>query len=346
MKTTPGWLKGCPPFPGDDMIDLAVLTLAAFVLDLLVGDPAYRLHPIRLIGRWINTLEAWLRRAGLDGKAGGCILAAAVTVTAVGAFFLLSSLAGLIHPWAALLFHLYVIYSCLALGDLFRHIRPILRSLEAEDIPGARSALSRVVGRDVKELDRWGIGRAAVETLAENFVDGFLSPLFWLLLGGTAAKVTGLPVPVTAVCAILVFKSVSTLDSMVGYHDARYHQFGWAGARSDDAMNFVPARLSIPLLFLGAAISGLHPADGIRVALRDRLKHHSPNAGHAESFTAGALGVRLGGDTSYGGVQKRKPWLGNGPIMVDIPHVMATATLLRRSALIGMLVMLCPLFFL
>lgn len=328
------------------MTELAVLTLAAFLLDLILGDPAYGLHPIRLIGRWINTLEAWLRRAGLDGKAGGCILAASVTGTVVGGVLFLSSLAGRVHPWAVLLLHLYVIYSCLALGDLFRHVKPILRSLEREDIPGARLALSRVVGRDVDDLDRWAIGRAAVETLAENFVDGFLSPLFWLLLGGTVAKALGLPVQLTAVCAILVFKCVSTLDSMVGYRDARYRRFGWAGARSDDVMNFVPARLSIPLLFLGASISGLRPMEGIRVALRDRLKHDSPNAAHAESFAAGALGVRLGGTTIYGGVRKDKPWLGDGPINVDVHHVVATTTLLRRSALAGMFFMLCPLFFL
>ncbi len=328
------------------MIELAVLTLAAFFLDLLLGDPAYRLHPIRLIGLWINILEGLLRRAGLDGKAGGCILTTAVTGTAVGGFLLFSSLAERIHPRVALLFHLYIIYSCIALGDLFRHMRPVLMSLESEDIPGARLALSKVVGRDVDDLDRWGIGRAAVETLAENFVDGFISPLFWLLLGGAAAWAAGLPIPVTAVCAVLFFKSVSTLDSMVGYKDARYHRFGWAGARSDDAMNFVPARLSIPLLFLGAAISGLHPINGVRVALRDRLEHDSPNAGHAESFAAGALGVSLGGTTCYGGVQKHKPWLGNGPIRVSASHVTATITLLRRSALIGMLFVLCSLFFL
>ncbi len=328
------------------MTELAVLTMAAFFMDLILGDPAYRLHPIRLIGRWINTLEGLLRRAGLDGKAGGCILAAAVTGTSVGGFLLVSSLIERTHHWAAFLFHLYMIYSCLALGDLFRHTRPILMSLESEDIKGARSALSKVVGRDVDELDRWGIGRAAVETLAENFVDGFLSPLFWLLLGGTVAWATGLPIPLTAVCAILIFKSVSTLDSMVGYRDPRYHRFGWAGARSDDAMNFLPARLSIPLLFLGAAISGLQAISGVRIALRDRLEHDSPNAGHAESFAAGALGVRLGGPTSYSGIEIYKPYLGNGQTTVDASHIVATITLLRRSALIGMFVVSCPLFFL
>lgn len=328
------------------MTELAVITLAAFLLDLLLGDPPYGLHPIRLIGRGISAMESLLRRFGMDGKTGGSILATAVMAATVGVYLLLSHLMEQAHPLAGLLFDLYVIYSCLALGDLFRHIRPILQSLEKEDIYNARGALSQVVGRDVEGLDKWGIGRAAVETLAENFVDGFLSPMFWLILGATVAWATGLPVPATAVCAILVFKAVSTLDSMVGYRDELYSMFGWAGARLDDAMNFIPARLSIPFLFLGAFSSSLHPLEGIRVSLRDRLKHDSPNAAHPESFAAGALGVRLGGPAGYKGVKKSKPWLGNGPLEVNVIHIAAAIAMLRRSSLIVAFLFLGPLLFL
>jgi adenosylcobinamide-phosphate synthase len=328
------------------MAELALVTLAAFTLDLILGDPAYGLHPIRLVGRWIHFLETRLRGAGLDGMAGGAILAVLVTIAPMSVFLLFSFLTGLVHPWAALSFQLYAVYSCLALGDLFRHIRPVVKAMGKNDMASARHALSRVVGRDVSGLDRWGMGRAAVETLAENFVDGFLSPLFWLISGGLSAWLLDISVMDGAVSAMLVFKSASTLDSMVGYRNARYEHFGRAGARLDDVMNFVPARLSIPLLFLGASISGLNSVNGIKTALRDRLKHDSPNAGHAESFAAGALEIRLGGDTIYGGVTKNKPWLGTGPISVDIPHIVAAVRLLRRSALIGMALILCPLFFL
>ncbi|MCF8061882.1 MAG: adenosylcobinamide-phosphate synthase CbiB, partial [Deltaproteobacteria bacterium] len=273
------------------MTELALLIPAAFILDLLIGDPVYPLHPIRLMGRWIEMLEKGLRRVGLDGATGGWVLAIATVGAAVGTFLLVSTTAGRIHSWAGRIFHLYVLYSCLALGDLFRHIHPVVLRLEQGDLPGARLALSRVVGRDAAPLDRWGVGRAAVETLAENFVDGFLSPLFWVLAGGIAAELLGLPTVATALCAALAFKAASTLDSMVGYRDPRYNHFGRTGARLDDAMNFVPARLSIPVLFLGAALSGLRPIEGFRVAARDRLEHDSPNAAHAESFTAGALNV-------------------------------------------------------
>ncbi len=326
------------------MRELVVIALIAFVLDLLIGDPAYGLHPIRLVGRWIGALEKGLRRFGLDGSSGGCVLAAVTIGSAVGVFLPVSALAQRLHPWAAHLFHLYVIYSCLALGDLFRHVRPVVQSLEENDLKGARLALSRVVGRDAELLDRWGIGRAAVETLAENFVDGFLSPLFWLTVGGAAAASMGLPVVPAAASAVLSFKCVSTLDSMVGYRTARYARFGRAGARLDDVMNFLPARLSLFILFAGASFSRSHPLEGLRVAARDRLEHDSPNAGHAESFTAGALGVRLGGPVSYEGARKDKPWLGNGSPEVGPRHVRTTVTLLHRSSWIAMLVLMPPLF--
>jgi adenosylcobinamide-phosphate synthase len=263
----------------------------------------------------------------------------------VGSFLLLSFLARRFHPWAGLVFHLYVLYSCLALGDLIRHVRPVALRLEQGDLPGARLALSRVVGRDVAPLDRGGVGRAAVETLAENFVDGFLSPLFWILAGGVAAAWTGLPVLPTAGSAVLTFKAASTLDSMVGYRNDRYRRFGRAGARLDDALNFLPARLSIPILFVGAALSGLRSTEGLRVALRDRLEHDSPNAAHAESFAAGALGVRLGGPARYDGSYKDKAWLGSGTAEVNERHVLAALTLLRRSSWVAMFLLLGPLAF-
>ncbi len=327
------------------MSELALLTLAAFVLDLLLGDPAYPLHPIRLTGRWIDLLEMGLRRFGLDGIAGGWILAITTVGTLLALFLVLSAAAERLHPWAGRVFHLYVLYSCLALEDLIRHVRPVAHRLKSGDLPGARVALSRVVGRDTAVLDRWGVGRAAVETLGENFVDGFLSPLFWILAGGVLAQPVGLPTVPTAVCALLSFKAASTLDSMVGYRNARYDRFGRAGARLDDLMNFLPARLSVPVLFLGAALSGLRPVDGFRVALRDRLEHDSPNAAHAESFAAGALGVRLGGPTRYGGTFKDKAWLGSGTAEVNERHVLETVTLIRRSSWVVMLAFLCFLAF-
>ena len=188
----------------------------------------------------------------------------------------------------------------------------MIHALETGDLHEARKRIGLVVGREVQLLDDNGVSRAAVETLAENFVDGFLSPLFWYLAGGLLAGVIGLPLVITAVSLMLVFKAGSTLDSMVGYRSPEFVAFGWASAKLDDMMNLIPARVSLIIFFFGAWISGLHPLNGLRAARRDRLKHDSPNAGHAESFFAGTLGVRLCGPAVYDGRRKDKPWLGNG----------------------------------
>jgi adenosylcobinamide-phosphate synthase len=196
----------------------------------------------------------------------------------------------------------------------------------------------------VDPLDSSGVARAAVETLAENFVDGFLTPIFWYLIGGISAILLNLEVLSTAIGSMLIFKIVSTLDSMIGYKNLKYAKFGMLGAKLDDIMNYIPARLSIIILLFGSWISGFNSLEGFRIAMRDRLKHDSPNAGHAESFVAGALGVRLGGPTSYAGKTKNKPWLGDGEVQVDINHVIATVKMLKQSAWIA-LIFVMPLFF-
>jgi adenosylcobinamide-phosphate synthase len=167
--------------------------------------------------------------------------------------------------------------------------------------------------------------------LAENFVDGFFSPLFWFFAGALLATLFGAAPQDMAIAAMLIFKGVSTLDSMVGYRSPKYLRFGWASARLDDVMNLVPARLSILALFLGACLTRLAPFDGLRTALRDRLKHDSPNAAHAESFVAGSLHIRLGGPTRYPDGLKDKPWLGDGSAKMTTQHIRQAAALITGS---------------
>ena len=218
------------------------------------------------------------------------------------------------------------------------HIRPVLKKIEEENISAAADAVAKVVGRDVHYLNREGIIRAAIETMAENFVDGFLTPLLYFLVGGIIAFFSGLPVAVTATAFMLMSKVGSTLDSMVGYKTTEYYDFGWAAARFDDFINFLPARISIAVLFIGAAARGFSPVKGLRVSIRDRFKHDSPNAAHAESFVAGALEVRLGGPNKYSNGMKDKPWLGSeypDPGPDDINKVIL---LIKRSAWAGLVV--------
>jgi adenosylcobinamide-phosphate synthase len=327
------------------MTELSATIFIAFFLDLLIGDPPYRGHPARVIGQSIHCFEGLMRRSGWDGRGGGILLVLMTGASTLVSYLVLDSVFFRLHPWLHFLFNLYLTYSLLALGDLLNHIKPVIASLEMGDLDRARKALSMMVGRDVQVLHEAGVGRAAVETLAENFVDGFLSPVFWFLAGGAISLFFGGSGITFSVSLMLLFKVASTLDSMVGYTDTSYVHFGWAGARLDDLMNFLPARLSIIFLFLGAGITRVHAMEGLRVALRDRLKHDSPNAAHAESFVAGALGIRLGGPTLYPEGMKTKPWLGDGTEEVGKGHIHRTMALLRGSALIVVLAVLSTLFF-
>ena len=314
------------------MLESAIVLFLAFILDLLFGDPRYRYHPIRLMGRCISFFTHILRRAGLDGRWGGVILVMMVVFIFLAAFLGPGLVLHRINILLGLGFDLFVCYSCLALKDLFYHIDKVIHALEGGSLVEARKDIAMVVGRDVRFLDEKGISRAAIETMAENFVDGFLSPIFWYLCGGILGYILGLSPVMTAVSLMIVFKVASTLDSMVGYKDSEFLEFGRAGAKLDDIMNFIPARLSLLVLFTGAWISKLKASEGIRVALRDRLKHDSPNAAHAESFVAGALGVRLGGPTVYSDGQKDKPWLGESNPDPEPQHLRKTVALLTCSA--------------
>jgi len=294
------------------MVELFIVIVLAFILDLIIGDPHYRYHPVRIMGGGIAFFEKILRCFRLDGLGGGILLVLIIEIVSLSGYILIRSGLHLIHPILALWFDIFMCYSCLALKDLMDHMKPVMRGLESNDLSEAREAVAKVVGRDVRYLVGEGVGRAAVETMAENFVDGFFSPLFWFLAGGISAYIFGLSPVMPALGLMIASKVGSTLDSMVGYKSPEYAEFGKAGARLDDFINFVPARLSLIILFFGAWISGLHPVNGLRVALKDRMKHDSPNAAHAESFVAGALNIRLGGPTVYHDGLKEKPWLGEG----------------------------------
>jgi len=292
------------------MIEASGVLVGAFLLDLLLGDPPYPLHPVRLIGHGISFAEGVLRRAGLDGRFGGILLALSMETISVAAYLLLDLLAASISCLIVFFLALIMCYSCLALRDLITHVKRVIPAIERDGLARARHAVAMVVGRDVQYLDKVGVCRAAIETLAENFVDGFLSPVFWYALGACIGHFTSVSPMKSGICCMIGFKVASTLDSMVGYKTPQFVEFGWAGARLDDVFNFVPARISGPILTVGALITGLHPHEGLLTFREDRLKHESPNAAHAESFLAGALHVRLGGPTMYRDGLKEKAWLG------------------------------------
>ena len=327
-----------------DKITVFVISIG-FLCDLIFGDPQYHLHPIRIIGRGIALIERALRGLGLDGRLGGVFLVLLAETISVGTYVLIRSVFYHLYYLSGLCLDIFVCYSCLALKDLIDHIMPVIDNLEAGDLAGARRAVSLVVGRDVQYLDRDGVARAAVETLAENFVDGFLSPSFWYVTGAILGNLLKTSRLETALGLMLGLKVASTMDSMVGYRTPRFYRFGWASARLDDIMNFVPARLSLIVLSLGSMCTRLHPVDGLRVAMRDRLKHDSPNSAHAESLVAGALHIRLGGPTRYADHLSEKAWLGNGYPDPGTRDIRNTISLIKAAAWISLISAVCVLFF-
>jgi adenosylcobinamide-phosphate synthase len=270
----------------------------AVLLDLAVGDPVYRAHPVRLIGGSLSVLENGLRRLGADGYAGGILLFVALASTWVPGLSALVLAAGATAIWLGWLLHLFVLYSLLAMGDLLRHIWRVERALDAGDVAAARAAIAHLVGRDTAPMDAAACRRAAIESLSENLTDGFTSPVFWYV-------VAGLP-------GLVLFKVVSTMDSMVGYKTPRYLEFGWCGARLDDVMNYVPARLTWLLI---AGLAAVLPRFSGRKAFVVGFTQHAvlpgPNSGWSEAATAGALERRLVGPIWMQGRLVTETWLGD-----------------------------------
>ena len=275
--------------------------LCGFVIDLLLGDPAWMPHPVVFMGRCISALEKLLRRifpkTPKGELAGGVILAAVLPLGTLALTGLCVWGLGLIHP--ALSFALQVLWcwQALAAKGLRQESDNVRRALVTGTLDDARKAVSRIVGRDTAALSREGVIRAAVETVAENFSDGVVAPLFWMLLGGAPLA--------------LAYKAVNTMDSMVGYKNDRYLYFGRAAAKLDDAANWLPSRLAALLLVAAAPLTGQNAGRAFAIWRRDRRKHASPNSAQTESAMAGALGVRLAGPASYFGRVLEKPWIGD-----------------------------------
>jgi adenosylcobinamide-phosphate synthase len=271
---------------------------AAVVLDLLLGDPVYRFHPVRLIGASLTAIETGLRSLGANGYGGGIalfVILASIWIF-IAAFLQVGFTA--LGPWPGWLFHVFIVYSLLALGDLVRAVWRVERALERQDLAAARFAISPLVGRDTDRMDDGACRRAAIESLSENLPDGFISAIFWYVL-------LGLP-------GIVVFKVVSTMDSMVGYKRPRYLRFGWCGARLDDVMNFVPARLTWLLIAASAlVVPGGSPAKALAFGYRQARLLPSPNSGWPEAATAGAIQRRLLGPIWKDGALVTDIWLGD-----------------------------------
>lgn len=296
--------------------------IAACLLDAMIGDPVYRLHPIRLIGAWSLALERLLFGVGLKGYVGGLLHWLAVVGGALASWWLIRWGSGLLHPWIPFVWDVFIAYSLLCTRDLLEHGRRVLVSLG--DLPRARRHLGMLVGRDTEHLDRAGVVRATIESLSENLTDGVLTPLWALCL-------FGLP-------GLIMVKAVSSLDSMVGYKNPRYARFGWAAARSDDLVHWLPARLSVPLIAASATLLRLHPRLVFRAARDYHAMLPSPNSGWSEAACAGALRVRLVGPIRYGGTLVTESYMGDPdwPADLDGTHLSNALRLILVAAVLAL----------
>ncbi len=295
---------------------------AAFILDLLVGDPEGWPHPVRWMGRAIERFEPDFRRLSPNPGWAGTLFALSLITGTFLLAWLLIFLAGSLHPAAGIALEVILLFYCISVRSLEKAALGVHAALQTGGLSRGRAAVAMIVGRETAELDESEVARAAVETVAENLVDGVLSPLFYALLGGAPLA--------------LAFKMTNTLDSMVGYKNEKYRHFGTAAARIDDVANYLPARLSVIFIAAAAQLIGKNGKDALRTGFRDGRKHTSPNAGLPEAAFAGALGVRLGGPGTYHGRKIEKPYLGKEYGPVGTNDIQRACRLMVVTSLLGM----------
>ena len=320
-----------------------LIIIFAYILDLLLGDPKWLTHPVRLIGRYITFLEDKIRRftkTPLSEKSGGIFLFIIVVGSVYGLTGSFLYIAHLTSYILYLLLAVFLAYTTLSIKSLHQEAYSVIHALKkitplhppllkggtgGLGIDAARKRLSNIVGRDTQNLSEEEIYRAVVETVAENTSDGIIAPLFYLAVGGPALA--------------LVYKAVNTLDSMVGYKNERYKNFGWFSARMDDIANFIPARLTSILIVAASFILRFNWKDSLKIIWRNARNHPSPNAGYPESAVAGALGIQLGGTNYYFGAPHKRPLIGDKNNEFTIKSVKDTVKIMHLTAFLGVILL-------
>ena len=308
-------------------MEILLAAVGGFLLDLLLGDPAWMPHPVVLMGRCIAALEKLLRRAFPRTPAGerwaGRALAAALPLGTLAFTGGCLWLCGQIHPALELALSTLWCWQALAARGLAWESTRVYEALTGGTLVEARQAVGRIVGRDTGELTGAGVARAAVETVAENFSDGVIAPLIFMAIGGAPLG--------------MFYKAANTMDSMVGYKNDKYLYFGRAAAKWDDVLNFIPARVAGVLMCLGGTAAGYDGKNAWRVFKRDRKKHKSPNSAHTEAACAGALQLRLAGPSNYFGKRVEKPYIGDDQRPIEPLDILRSGRILYATAFFALL---------
>ena len=305
---------------------IILLMFGGFILDGIFGDPAWLVHPVVIMGKAITALEKFLRKrlpnTPEGERLGGRILAMALPV---GTLLITGGVCWLFYRISPILGFAIELLWCaqaLAAKGLAQESTNVYRELVKGDLPASRRAVSRIVGRDTAELTSEGVTKAAVETVAENASDGVIAPLFYMMLGGAPLA--------------LVYKAINTMDSMVGYKNEKYLNFGRAAAKLDDAANYLPSRIAALLWIASAALTGNDAKSAWRIWRRDRRKHASPNSAQTESACAGALNVQLAGPATYFGKYCDKPTIGDAVRAIEPGDILRANKMMYTASLLGL----------
>jgi adenosylcobinamide-phosphate synthase len=327
------------------LIVLFVVVLwLALLLDFLFGDPECRLHPVRLLGWLCTRLENAARCCIRNERMAGIVTALTLLCCTFFVTNALLFLCRLISEWLLPAASAFLLYTTIAVRDLVSHANRVHEPLatvgqdEAAALQSARQRVAMLVGRETGNLDRNGIVRACVESVAESMGDGLVAPLFWATVGALAAGGGKYALP-AAVSAAMLYRAANTMDSMFGYKNERYLRFGWFAAKLDDLVNLIPARTAGVALVVAALLLGNDWKNAWRILLRDHANHTSPNAGYPEAAMAGALGVQLGGANIYFGKEVVKPAIGDALTTLRPEHIKQANRLIIGGAIV------CSAFF-
>ena len=308
------------------MIWMAVL--CGFLLDCLLGDPEKMPHPVIWMGKAIFHLEKWLRRrlpqTPERERTGGIILAITLPVATL---LISGGLCGLfwwIHPLLGLALQILWCWQALAMRCLAKESSNVYRCLKTEGLEAGRNAVSRIVGRDTAQLSEQGVIKATVETVAENFSDGVLAPLLYMLIGGAPLALT--------------YKAINTMDSMVGYKNDKYLYFGRAAAKLDDVANYIPSRIAALLWIVVSPLAGGNISNAWKIWRRDRRNHSSPNSAQTESACAGSLGIQLAGPACYFGKRLEKPYIGDAVREIELEDILRSNRIMIVASVVGVVV--------
>ncbi len=298
--------------------------ITAFFLDLAIGDPKQWPHPIRLIGAAASWLETQTRKHIANLNIAGVVTTLLLVSGVYELSYWILHYLHVISPEFSSCGSILILYTCMATRSLFDESSPVLQHLLNNDEESARKSLSMIVGRNTEKLDRNGILRATVETISENIVDGIIAPLFYAFLGGAPLA--------------LAYKTINTLDSMFGYKNERYINFGWFPAKLDDAANWIPARISRFILSASCFLLGFNGKQAYKISIRDGQNHSSPNAGIPEAAVAGALGLKLGGPNYYGDLLIEKPYIGDDKNHIQPSDISNCHKIMFGSSILALIV--------